>query len=78
MLNKSAGNMYDWVTHTWNTIKGKCYHSCSYCSIKSIAKRFNSVQKDARFDSKELKTNLGSGNFIFVGSSNDMFSKDIP
>jgi len=31
-----------------------------------------------RFDEKELKTNLGSGNFIFVGSSNDMFADDIP
>jgi hypothetical protein len=27
-----------------------------------------------RFDEKELKTDLGKGNFIFVGSSNDMFS----
>jgi len=31
-----------------------------------------------RFDEKELKTNLGSGNFIFVGSSNDMFAADVP
>jgi len=77
-LNKSRGNMYDFVSHTWNTTKGKCSHSCSYCSIKSIAERFNSPQKDARFDNKELKTNLGVNNFIFVGSSNDMFSKEIP
>jgi DNA repair photolyase len=33
--------------------------------------------KDVRFDIKELKTDLGSGNFIFVGSSNDMFSNGI-
>jgi len=30
------------------------------------------------FDEKELKTDLGTGNFIFVGSSCDMFSEDIP
>ena len=30
-----------------------------------------------RFDEKELKTDLGSGNFIFVGSSCDMFANDI-
>jgi len=31
-----------------------------------------------RFDEKELKTNLGTGNFIFVGSSCDMFASNIP
>ena len=50
----------------------------SYCSIKGIARRFNSPQKQVRFDEKELKTNLGEGNFIFVGSSNDMFAQNIP
>jgi len=35
-------------------------------------------QKPVRFDEKELKTDLGTGNFIFVGSSCDMFAKDIP
>lgn len=28
MKNKQRGNMYSWVTHTWNAIKGKCpYHN---------------------------------------------------
>jgi len=35
-------------------------------------------QKPVRFDKKELKTDLGIGNFIFVGSSCDMFAEDIP
>lgn len=30
-LNKSKGNMYDFVTHTWNPIRGECSHSCDYC-----------------------------------------------
>jgi hypothetical protein len=77
-LNKPAGNMYDFVTHTWNTVKGKCLHNCKYCYVKSIANRFRRSQLPACFDERELKTNLGSGNFIFVGSSNDMFAKDIP
>jgi len=72
-LNKQSGNMYDFVTHTWNTIKGKCFHDCSYCYMK----RFDN-QKDIRFDEKELKTDLGQDNFIFVGSSNDMFADNIP
>ncbi len=71
MLNKSKGNMYPWVTHTWNVIKGKCPHDCSYCYMKRFP------QKELHFDQAELKTDLGSGNFIFVGSSCDMWAKDI-
>jgi len=40
-------------------------------------KRFGK-QNPVRFDEKELKTDLGSGNFIFVGSSCDIFACDIP
>jgi len=72
-LNKSKGNMYEFVTHTWNTIKGACPHDCSYCYMKRWGN-----QKPVRFDEKELKTDLGSGNFIFVGSSCDMFAGSIP
>lgn len=71
-LNKSTGNMYSFITHTWNTIKGKCYHDCSYCYMKRWG-----FQKPTRFDESELKTDLGNGNFIFIGSSNDMFAIDI-
>ncbi len=73
MLNESKGNMYEWITHTWNTVKGACPHDCSYCYMKRWGK-LNPV----RFDEKELKTDLGNGNFIFVGSSCDMFAEDIP
>jgi len=72
MLNKQSGNMYGFVTHTWNTIKGQCEHDCEYCYMKKF--KLNPV----RFDEKEFKCNLGEGNFIFVGSGNDMFSKSIP
>lgn len=72
-LNVSTGNMYKFVTHTFNTIKGECYHDCSYCYMKRWGK-LNPV----RFDEKELKTYLGNGNFIFVGSSCDMFAENIP
>ena len=65
--------MYDFVTHTWNTVKGECYHNCNYCYVK----KWGALPK-IRFDEKELKTDLGKDNFIFVGSSNDMFAKEIP
>lgn len=64
--------MYDFITHTWNTIKGACSHDCSYCYMKRWGK-LNPV----RFDKGELNVDHGSGNFIFVGSSNDMFVKNI-
>ncbi len=70
-LNIARGNMYPFVTHTWNTIKGKCPHDCSYCYMKRFP------QKQVRFDDKELKTDLGSGNFIFVGSSCDMWAIEV-
>ena len=73
MLNKTKGNMYEWLTHTWNTVKGECPHNCAYCYMKRWGE-----QKPVRFDETELKTDLGSGNFIFVGSSCDMFANEIP
>jgi hypothetical protein len=35
-------------------------------------------QSPIHFDEKELRTNLGKGNTIFVGSSCDMFAESIP
>ena len=72
-LNKCKGNMYGFVTHTFNTIKGECWHNCSYCYMKRFGK-----QSPIHFDKKELKTNLGENNTIFVGSSNDMWAEQIP
>lgn len=70
-LNKQSGNMYGFVTHTFNVIKGLCSHNCSYCYMKVWK------QNPLRFDSKELLSDLGKGNFIFVGSSTDMFADDV-
>jgi len=70
-LNKQKGNMYPFVTHTWNAIKGKCPHDCSYCYMKIYC------QPELHFDEAELKTDLGTGNFIFVGSSCDMWADGV-
>jgi len=72
-LRESKGNMYEFITHTWNAIKGKCPHDCSYCYMKRFGK-----QNPPHLDEKEFKTDLGSGNHIFVGSSIDMFANGIP
>lgn len=73
MLNKQKGNMYGFVTHTWNTIKGSCPHDCAYCYMK----RWGGL-KTARFDETELRTNLETWNTIFVGSSCDMWADQFP
>lgn len=68
-MNKQTGNMYPFVTHTWNPIRGRCPHDCMYCYMKVYP------LPELHFVKKELKTNLGSGNFIFVGSSTDMWAE---
>jgi len=80
MLNKVkvGGQMYQFLNdngnkgYTWNVIKGKCPHDCSYCYMKTYP------QPELHFDDSELKTNLGQGNFIFVGSSCDVWADSIP
>lgn len=73
MLNESKGNMYEFVTHTWNAIKGECEHDCSYCFMKRWGRL-----RQVRLEESEFRTNLGQGNFIFVGSSTDDFAENIP
>jgi protein gp37 len=72
-LNKQKGNMYPWVTHTWNAIKGRCPHGCSYCYMNVYPNL-----PELHLDQKELKVDLGEGNFIFVGSSCDMWAEAVP
>lgn len=82
MLNKAKGNMYQFLNdypypcansgYTWNTVKGQCPHDCNYCYMKIFK------LKPSRFDNQELQTDLGKGNFIFVGSSCDIWADKIP
>jgi protein gp37 len=65
--------MYDFITHTWNPIKGRCKHNCTYCYMKRWGK-----QKSIHLDEREMKTDLGNGNIIFIGSSCDLFANDVP
>ena len=78
MLRPAQGNMYQFVTHTWNPIKGLCAHECPYCYMSAIRKRFNQEGKQPYLDKKELNADLGEGSFIFAGSSCDMFAGNIP
>ncbi len=73
-LNQSKGNMYEFITHTWNPIKGRCYHDCSYCYMKSIVPNPQPIH----LDESELKGIFQRDQFIFIGSSTDDFASDVP
>ena len=72
MLCKTSGNMYGFITHRLNPIKGLCPHGCEYCYMHRFP------QKEPRLDEKEFRAYLYSGNTIFVGSGIDMFAEAIP
>ena len=72
MLNKQTGNMYPWCDFTWNPIRGRCPHQCDYCYMKIFK------VGELRLDEKALKDKLGADRTIFVGSSTDMWAKEVP
>ncbi len=77
-FKKSAGNMYDWVTHTHSHLGGECPHKCIYCYVKrnrfGVAPRY---QGEVRLIEKEFDVNYGSGNTIFIEHMNDMFADTV-
>jgi len=64
--------MYPWITHTWNPIKGRCPHQCTYCYMR------HKPVGELRLDGKALNDDLGSDRTIFVGSSTDMWADEVP
>jgi DNA repair photolyase len=72
-LRKAKGNMFDFITHTWNPIKGICSHDCAYCYMK----KWGPLKNQPHFDKREYNFDLGENNFIFIGSSIDIFAESI-
>ena len=75
-LNKVSknGNMYSFVTHTWNPVRGLCPYDCSYCYVKKWGNRTRPI----RLDEKDLRLDLGFGKFIFICSGCDLFHPEVP
>lgn len=74
-LNKNKSNMYDWITKTWNPVRGVCEHSCKYCYVKkSRVKKL--YEGPPRLIESQFKS-LGKNNFWFIGSMIDLFADDI-
>ena len=69
--------MFGFVSHTINFLKGRCPHDCEYCFMDALDHRFNNWG-ELRLDEKEFCVNLGKDNFIFVGSSTDMWAANVP
>ena len=76
-MNKKNGNMYDFITHTSNPIKGLCPHKCGYCYMRAIFRHYHG-DETLRLDEYELKVNYGKNKFIFLGTSTDMFADAVP
>ena len=77
-LNKQRGNMYQFVNATWNPLKGKCVHDCKYCYMKRWGnlKPIRLVEKEFKEFERDMEK-YGENQFIFVGSSTDMFAENI-
>ncbi len=73
-LNESKGDMYEFITHTWNPIKGKCFHDCSYCYMKIFVPNPTLI----RLVESELTGSFPESSFIFIDSSADLFAVDVP
>lgn len=76
MLKESTGNMYKFITHTWNPIVGRCFHDCKYCY--AMHKYGQEIKEGIRLSEECFKNNFGAGKYIFVGSGIDVFAKDTP
>jgi len=80
-LNKAKGNMYDWVTHTWNPLNGHCPHNCSYCYVKGMGDRYSSIKEKYSGEprlNRSLHDNLGRDRTIFVCNMTDLFAEGVP
>ena len=71
-IKPQSGNMYEFVTHTWNPVRGKCAYNCSYCYVKKWGE-----PGLIHLDERELRADLDEGNYIFVCSGCDLFHKDM-
>lgn len=79
LLFFTDGHFYYWIDYkghrsgiTWLKVYGmNSIVACSHCFMKR-------PRPPLRLEPKELKVNLGEGNFIFVGSSLDEWAANVP
>ena len=81
-LNKSNGNMYEWIDDTANPLSGECMHKCKYCYVEKL-KHAKPVIKNKYTGYPEISENglkkiSGKGKFIFVCDMTDLFAENVP
>jgi protein gp37 len=80
-LNKSKGNMYNWISHTHTHLAGKCPHACLYCSIQDMASVYPNLKEKysgpLRLIEKEFDVKYGNGKTIFIENCNDLFAEEV-
>ena len=72
-LKESKGNMYEFITHTWNPMGGRCPHGCAYCYMK-----YHTYIERLYLDERELSGSCPANLFIFIGSNTDVFAAEMP
>ena len=79
-LTRSKGNMYPWVSHTFNHLAGECPHGCPYCYVQAMQRRFGNMPYSGqlRLVEEKLSVEFGSGKTIFIENCNDLFANDVP
>lgn len=77
-----TGNMYEFVSKTWNPLAGECFHACGYCSTNSSRKRFPVMREkysgDPRIIEKEMLKRFSERDIVFVVAQNDLFAENVP
>lgn len=81
-MEEKKSNMYEFIGETINPLLGKCQHSCKYCYVEGLKRRFETLNTrysgQVRLDEKVLKKRLKKGVRYFVGSCNDIFADNVP
>jgi DNA repair photolyase len=78
-MNKSTGNMYNWLDATWNPLNGRCPHACTYCYVKrTTAGRMGFYDGPLRLNENQMRNPLGKGKRVFVCNLNDLFAARAP
>jgi protein gp37 len=79
-MKEKNGNMYNWVSGTWNPLAGKCPHDCAYCSTHKLM-RYPVIQQKysgpIRIDENAIMKSLGHGKTWFVCAQSDLFAKEV-
>jgi protein gp37 len=74
-MTKQTGDMYEWVTRTWNPVGGECPINCPYCYVKAM-KRFPTIGK--KYSGPPRLTGpwprFKKGETVFVCSCTDLFA----